>query len=39
MFSARRDGLCNQTEQDWRAFVEAIKANRINAEEQHAPSA
>jgi hypothetical protein len=29
----------NQTEQDWCAFVEAIKASRINAEEQHAPSA
>jgi uncharacterized protein (DUF2252 family) len=29
----------DQTEQDWRAFVEAIKAGRINAEEQHAPSA
>jgi uncharacterized protein (DUF2252 family) len=29
----------DQTEQDWRAFMEAIKAGRINAEKQHAPSA
>ena len=29
----------NQTEHDWRALLEAIKAGRINAEEQHAPPA
>ena len=28
-----------QTERDWRALLDAIKAGRINAEEQHAPAA
>jgi len=28
----------DQTEHDWRTFVDAIKAGRISAEEQHAPS-
>jgi uncharacterized protein (DUF2252 family) len=28
----------DQTERDWRALLDAIKAGRINAEEQHAPS-
>ena len=28
----------DQTEHDWRALLEAIKAGRISAEEQHAPS-
>ena len=28
----------NQTERDWRTFVDAINAGRISAEEQHAPS-
>jgi uncharacterized protein (DUF2252 family) len=29
----------NQTEHDWRALLEAIKAGRVNAEEQPAPPA
>jgi uncharacterized protein (DUF2252 family) len=29
----------DQTEHDWRIFVDAIKAGRITAEEQHAPPA
>jgi len=28
----------DQTERDWRALLDAIKAGRISAEEQHAPS-
>jgi hypothetical protein len=28
----------DQTEHDWHALLDAIKAGRINAEEQHAPS-
>jgi len=28
----------DQTKRDWRGLVDAIKAGRINAEEQHAPS-
>ena len=28
----------DQTKRDWRALLDAIKARRINAEEQHAPS-
>jgi len=29
----------NQTEHDWRALLEAIKAGRITAEEQHPTAA
>jgi uncharacterized protein (DUF2252 family) len=29
----------DQTERDWRALLDAIKAGRINAEEHHAPAA